>query len=153
MKPKNHYLTFLAVLIVSYFMIAPSAFCDAEKKDVAKDVAKKDEKDNKIVVSKTTTGTVSYIDARYISVVYQTDEKEGVEYEIGFHLNEGVKLERFKDIGQINRGDTVELTYDEVQEEYEAKSNDGTSKTEMRILERKPRVITFVRPAKPELSS
>lgn len=99
---------------------------------------------------KAVTGTISYVDGKYISIVYNTDSADGTEYEIGFWVDEATQAapEWKKDLTKLNTGDTVDISYDEMIEEYDALLEDGTKERKARVKEFKPKGLTFRAPAK-----
>ncbi len=69
------------------------------------------------ITAKSITGQVSAISKDYIAILYQTDKNQ--EYEMGIYIEGIPKLERVKDLTQIQAGDTVTVEYDVATEEGE----------------------------------
>lgn len=88
-------------------------------------------------------GEVSWINKKYIAIVYNRDAAKGTEEEILLPLDESVKLQHKRKLDEIAVGDIVSIQYDEETEE-DAHNEKKQS--------RKAKVITFVKPAVKKLS-
>lgn len=98
--------------------------------------AKFGEKPGEKIVGKTVSGTVGYYDQKYMAVAYEPEGGESnTEYEIGFHLNSGVKLHGVKSLADIQRGDRVKVTYNEHQVEYDEVLPNGSIQKKTKIHE------------------
>ena len=96
-----------------------------------------------MVRTKEISGEVSVIRPRYISIIYERDEKKGAEYEMMFPINEDVKFTR-KGLDEIKVGDQVSITYGECSRIEE---NEETGKEEERFIRRDTKGVEFIRPA------
>ncbi|MBI2871388.1 MAG: hypothetical protein HYY14_06745 [Candidatus Omnitrophica bacterium] len=104
--------------------------------------------------AKSLSGQVSYVDSDYISIVYDRNNTTGEESEIGFWLDGSEALERKNALSEIHYGDAVQISFDEVVEEYDGQTlSDGTVAREKSVGKRKARGITFVRPAAGPMTS
>ncbi|MFC1807790.1 hypothetical protein ACFL0T_05430 [Candidatus Omnitrophota bacterium] len=98
-------------------------------------------------VDKEVTGTVSAVNKDFIGIVYSRDEANKKEYEVGIYLDGDYELEHKKDISEIKPGDTVTIVYEEPLAEYTEKDKEGKEERKTKTLERKAKIIKFVRPA------
>lgn len=123
------------ILIISVGIFIISSMAQAE-----------DEKRIAVVraVSNEVEGEVSAVSKDYIAVVYSQDAQKGIEYEISFPIDGSITLEHLKSASHISVGDRVRITFEEQLVKDEEKQ----------ITRRKPKKISFVRPAvkKPEIN-
>ena len=90
-------------------------------------------------------GEISGITKRSISIVYDRDNKKGVEYEMLLPFaQEGIKVEHKKNLSEFSQGDTVLVSYEEVIEE-----NEKAEKKE----DRRAKVISFIKAAPKQTES
>jgi hypothetical protein len=102
------------------------------------------------VIAKRVTGRLSAISKRCLSVVYRQDEKKGVEDEMAFILDDGVREANRQTLERVRVGDRVSVAYDEVlckdtEQAKEGDKKEGEAAVEK--TERKVRSITLVRRA------
>lgn len=105
----------------------------------------------RVMIEQKIAGNIAYVDSNFMSVEYAED-KDGV-HEMAFKITQPVKLLRVRDFGTLKAGDRVEVAYEETQEEYEAPQPDGSTAKAMKVIDRKPKSITFVRSARQALVS
>ena len=89
----------------------------SEKGGAAETADKKENNEGRNVIKtelKEITGQVSAISKDYVAVIYQTGKNS--ENEMGIYIEGTPELERVKDLGQIQAGDTVTVEYDKVSE-------------------------------------
>jgi hypothetical protein len=91
-----------------------------------------------ISLAEEVSGEISGISKDSISIVYSRDEARGVESEILLPLNNETKLERVKNLADLNIGDTVTVSYKKTKE---------TTEEGKQIIQIKTEKIKFVRPA------
>lgn len=104
----------------------------------AKDNQKEKEKTKITTRQKEVQGEVVSISKDYISVLYNRDSKKGIEYEMLLPIDENTKLERIKNIKELNVGDTINIEYEEesiIPDKGEVKAS------------RKAKLVSFVAPA------
>lgn len=84
-------------------------------------------------------GEISSIGKNYIAIVYKREKDK--EYEILLPIEEKeVTLERKRSLSELNVGDTVRIRYEDV--------IGGIGQEQ--VMQRKARVISFIRPAPPK---
>ena len=104
-------------------------------------------------VAKSVIGTISYVDGKYIAIVYGKDNKTGIEKEIGFWLNQEVTYARIGSAAELNEGDTVEIEYEEIQQMVDLTKGDKTVERTTRVKKFEPKVVKLRSPAKGKLRS
>lgn len=134
----------IGLLSLLILLWVSSAFAGWDKDSLA---------ENQQVILKKVTGTVSYLDGKYIAVVYEKDKDSGDEYEIGFFVQSDLKLQHKRKLSDIKRGDTVQILYEELQEEYEEVKDDGKKEMKTKIVDRQAKALTFIKPARGDLTS
>lgn len=83
-------------------------------------------------------GEIGAISNNFISIIYSKDEQKGTEEELALPIPKDVKIQHKKSVHEIKTGDIVEV-------EYELTKKDG------KVISRKVKVITFLRPAQREI--
>jgi hypothetical protein len=99
-----------------------------------------------IILTKEVSGKVSAITPHLIVIVYKEDKEKHAEYEIDIPIGKDVTLAHTKTLNAIGIGDTVYVTYEERQKEYEAIGKDGTVKLMTKVIGREAKIITFIKP-------
>lgn len=102
-------------------------------------------------VAKTIRGAVSYVDNKYVAVVYNRNDQTGEEEEIGFWIDQEVSFNHMKNLGQLGVGDTIDIQYDEVKEDYSEIKPDGSEVPKTRVKAHRVKGLTFISPAKASL--
>jgi hypothetical protein len=117
----------MGLAIVLVFGLAELGFSQEEKDK---------EKVKTTSVMKEVEGEVTWIGQNKIAILYRVDEAKGEEYEILLPLDEkDLTFVHKKNLGEIGKGDTVNVQYEEITEEGE----------EGRKTDRKAKVISFVK--------
>ncbi|KPK97834.1 MAG: hypothetical protein AMJ95_07150 [Omnitrophica WOR_2 bacterium SM23_72] len=109
---------------------------------IAQDINTK-EKVKETKTMKEVQGEVTWVKQDKISIVYNTDESKGMDYEILLPVDKDTKLVHLKSIEQIKIGDRVRILYEEKTQE---------SAGEVRSY-RRAKVITFIGPALPKVTA
>lgn len=87
-------------------------------------------------------GEITWMNDKYISVLYQRDPQTGDEYEILLPWNKKtIGLEHLRSLGEVQKGDIVRVKYEEDYTLYDTKRED---------VRRKAKVIGFVRKGTPK---
>jgi hypothetical protein len=94
----------------------------------------------KEVTVKKITGEVMGISQNFISVLYGIDEKKQASLEMAFDIDKDVKIENKVDLKQINIGNIVTVTYEEITE----KLKDDKEK-KIKIKNRTVKRIVFIK--------
>lgn len=89
-------------------------------------------------VMKEVQGEISWMNAKYIAVVYNRDLTAGVEDEILLPIDNDIRLQHRQKLSELAVGDTVTIQYAEDTED----DGEGNVKTK-----RHARLISFVKPA------
>jgi hypothetical protein len=119
--------------VILFFAVVNISFAQNE-------ASKKEDKDKPRVttVIKELQGELSGIGHNSLSITYQRDTEKGIEYDMLFYLDKkNIKLQHKKSLSEINLGDMVNVSYDEVNEE-----TDGGIKTKRIAKE-----VSFIRAA------
>ena len=124
------------------FMIFGIAFAQEEAKP-KENAQEKQEKPEKLVSHtsqiKEVLGEVTWVGKEYLSVTYNSDAQSGIEYEMLLPYDKkNVILEHKRNLGEINKGDTIRIKYEEELKDYDSGRQE---------VKRKGRVISFVRAA------
>jgi hypothetical protein len=96
--------------------------------------------------TKTVTGEVSAITRDFIAIIYSRNVDAGSEEEIALPIAKDFQLKRKTSLDQIQVGDTVEVEYEDTNEEYQKRNEQGAIEKKTKVVEREAKVITFVRP-------
>jgi len=103
--------------------------------------------DDAVVVTREVTGTVSAITPQFINVVYSSDKKAGIEYEMPLAIGKDVELRYKRSLHEIKFGDTVSVKFDEKQRTVTPQGGDGRRKVETQVVSREVQRITFLKTA------
>ena len=149
---KNIILT--AGLVITF--IGLSLFFITPELKAVQDQSADKEKEQKIVV-KEISGQVSGISNNFISVVYKSDTEKGTSYEIAFMIDseskKELKIKNKKTLNEISSGDLIKIKYEEISEEVERMRKDGKMHKVPKIVGKRVKVITFLRPKASDSSS
>ena len=104
-----------------------------------------EEEEEIIAVMREVSGEVGAISPGLITVIYNRDEDMKREDEIDLPIDKDVRLVHKSKLSDINIGDIVSVKYEELQKKEEIEK-EGITETKTRIIGRKAKVITFVRP-------
>lgn len=104
------------------------------------------DKVRKIIINKEVRGKVGGITPTLITIIYKEDKRSATEYEIDLPIDEDIELKHITRLSEIRRGDIVRVKYDVTIKEYDDVDSDGTVKHKSKVLGRKAKVITFIRP-------
>ncbi len=69
--------------------------------------------------AKEVEGPISGIGKDYISIIYQKDDNDGIDYEIMLPLSEDMAMEHKQNLANLKVGDTVRVQYEETTEQNE----------------------------------
>lgn len=120
----------ISLMVILILGFARTGFMqDAEKKERAIKTAKGG-----------VSGEISGISKNYISVVYEKDTENGIEYEMLLPIDKDIQLEYKKSLGEMKIGDRVSIQYEDTTTEDSEKQ---------KTFKREAKVVTFVGPAAP----
>lgn len=99
-----------------------------------------EEKERKIVktAKDQITGEITRIGKNSISVLYNQDKENGIEYEMVIPIDNNVGLEHLKSLNNLKVGDQISIQYEDTVLEQSDKSEK---------IERKASVISFIKAA------
>ena len=102
---------------------------------------------------RTVSGTVSYVDNKYVSIVLSRNNTEKSEEEIGFWIDESEQEGWKKKLSELNPGDKIQINFDEVQQDYDEVKESGAIASKTKLEKRKAKSIKFLSPASTNLKS
>lgn len=105
------------------------------------------------LTDKSVTGTISYVDKKYVSIIISRNNQDKSEDEIGFWIDESEQEGWRKKLSEMNPGDRIEIEFDDVSQEYDMKKEDGTVERKAVLDERKAKSVKFLSPAPSQLRS
>lgn len=148
---KDLYKSYLKVVVV----MAAAAFLYTEAACAAKPdkIVSRKKVGEQLLEAKSITGTISYVDKKYVSIVISRNDQEKSEEEIGFWIDEGEQEGWRKKLSEMKPGDRIEIQFDDVIQEYEMKKEDGTVERKTLLDKRKAKSVKFLSPAPTQLRS
>jgi hypothetical protein len=105
------------------------------------------------LAGKSVTGTISYVDKKYVSIVISRNNQDKSEEEIGFWIDESEQEGWRKKLSEMKTGDRIEIEFDDVIQEYDMKKEDGTVERKTMVDEHKAKSVKFLSPAPTQLRS
>jgi hypothetical protein len=104
-----------------------------------------------IRIAKQIQGKISGIGKDYITICYERDKEKGIEYEMLLPIEKDIKLVHKSSLSEIWVDDTVKISYEETQGEYEVVGKEGIKERRTKVIARQAKMITFVRREIPEM--
>ncbi len=120
--------------IIGFLLLSISEVAFAKSEETEKNIIRR--------TSHEISGEVGAIGYNSISIIYERNEKTGMEYEMLIPVDANTKLERKKSLNELKIGDKIKIQFEDATSE-----DSGEEK-----LERKAKVISFLSSAikKPE---
>ena len=107
---------------------------------------KKGDKAEIVKVTRQVQGRVAGITPTIISVVYKEDKNTGKEFEIDLFIDQAEQIVHKRTLGEIGIGDIVRIDYEIEEKRFEEMQKDGNVKHKTKVVGRRAKTITFVRP-------
>jgi len=125
----------LSLICLLVFSLRGTAFSQ-------KPVGKREKVVKHTTIGKEVVGEITWMNDKYISVLYQRDPQTGDEYDILLPWNKkNIELEHLRSVAEIQKGDIVRVKYEEDYTLYDTKRED---------VSRKAKVVGFVRKGTPK---